>query len=236
MPRRELPATDVIAIAEEAVHLGFTSFGITGGEPFLLPGMPRTVARLAELRPVVVLSNGTLFTDRMVRRLTPLAKLPVAIQISLDSADEEVNDSLRAPRNHARVSEAVPRLVAAGLRVRIATTSEGLDEGSMARLCAFHRSLGVPDDDHVVRPVVHRGRAVTAGLGVEVAPSDLPAELTITADGAFWSPFGPTVRDRRLDTDLLITRTTRPLAIPAAAMLRLIRGRPPGADAGLNIR
>ena len=43
----------------------------------------------------------------------------------------------------------------------------------------------------------------------------------VTADGAFWSPFGPTVHGGRLDTDLLLTRTTRPLTIPAAAMLRV---------------
>jgi MoaA/NifB/PqqE/SkfB family radical SAM enzyme len=234
--RRVLAAADIIALATEAVDLGFTSFGITGGEPFLLPDMPRTVARLAGLRPVVVLSNGTLFTDRLLRRLAPLAGLPVAIQVSLDSADAEVNDELRAPQNHARVSEAIPRLVDAGVGVRIATTSEGLDAGAMERLCALHRSLGVPDDDHVVRPVVRRGRAATGGLGVDVNAADLPPELTITADGAFWSPFGPTVRGQRLDTDLLVTRTTRPLAIPAAAILRLVAGRPPGADAGLNIR
>lgn len=33
--------------------------------------------------------------------------------------------------------------------------------------------------------------------------TDLPAELTIAANGAFWSPFGPTVHGGRLDTDLL---------------------------------
>ena len=50
---------------------------------------------------------------------------------------------------------------------------------------------------------------------------DEDAELTVTADGAFWSPFGPTVHGGRLDTDLLLTRTTRPLTVPAAAMLRV---------------
>ncbi|MGI8699184.1 MAG: hypothetical protein ACR2J0_08605, partial [Mycobacteriales bacterium] len=65
---------------------------------------------------------------------------------------------------------------------------------------------------------------------------DLPAELTITADGAFWSPFGPTVHSGQLDTDLLITRTTSPLNTPADALLHLVNGRPPGDDARLNIR
>ncbi|MGH8999849.1 MAG: hypothetical protein ACRDY7_10730 [Acidimicrobiia bacterium] len=62
--------------------------------------------------------------------------------------------------------------------------------------------------------------------------SDHPAELTVTADGAFWSPFGPTVTNGDLDTDLLVTRTTTPLDVPAAAMVRLVEGGPPrGTDA-----
>jgi hypothetical protein len=73
-------------------------------------------------------------------------------------------------------------------------------------------------------------------MGVAVGAADLPPELTVTAEGAFWSPFGPTVTDGRLDTDLLVTRTTTPLSIPAAALLRLVEGRPPGADAATGIR
>ena len=65
--------------------------------------------------------------------------------------------------------------------------------------------------------------------------SDLPAELTFTADGAFWSPFGPTMHHGRPDTDLLITRTTRPLSIPARALLRLVHERPVGTDSALKI-
>jgi hypothetical protein len=94
----------------------------------------------------------------------------------------------------------------------------------------------VPDADHVIRPIVRRGRAVDHDLGVDARPTDLPAELTITTDGAFWSPFGPTVHGGQLDTDLLITRTTTPLRVPAAALLRLVQASPPGGDTQLNIR
>ena len=71
------------------------------------------------------------------------------------------------------------------------------------------------------RWVVSRGRALDTGLGMKAELSDLPPELTLTADGSFWSPFGPTVHGGRLDTDLLLTRTTRPLSIPAGAMLQV---------------
>ena len=230
--RRELPVERLPEIAAEARAEGFTALGVTGGEPFLVPGLPRALAAMAAELPTLVLSNGTLFTRRLLGELAPVAGPAFAVQISLDSADPRVNDEMRGPRNFAKVVDAVPRLRALGIRVRVATTTEGLDPDALARLCELHRSLGVPDEDHVVRPVVRRGRAVDHGLGVDAGLADLPAELTITADGAFWSPFGPTVHGGRLDTDLLITRTTRPLSIPARAMLRVAgaAGARPGTE------
>lgn len=234
--RRELPPERLPELAAEAKEAGFTALGVTGGEPFLVRGLPAALAGMAAELPTVVLSNATRFTSRLLRELEPLAGLDVAVQVSLDSAEPAANDELRGPRNFAKVVEAIPRLRERGLGVRVATTTAGLEADALARLCDLHRSLGVPDEDHVVRPIVRRGRARDHDLGVEAAVGDLPAELTITADGAFWSPFGPTVHGGRLDTDLLITRTTRPLTVPAEAMLRVAGAAGPRAGPdGLKI-
>jgi MoaA/NifB/PqqE/SkfB family radical SAM enzyme len=235
--RRQLPLGRLPQIASEARTVGFTSLGVTGGEPFLVKGLPEALGEMAALLPTLVLSNGTLFTDSLLSQLAPLAGFDFRIQISLDSAEPAQNDEMRGPHNFARVVEAIPRLRALGIPIRIATTGEDIQPEALARLCELHRSLGIPDADHVVRPVVRRGRAVASGLGVEAELADLPAELTITADGAFWSPFGPTVLEGRLDTDLLLTRTTTPLSIPAAAMLK-VAGRTESSPASneLNIR
>jgi hypothetical protein len=187
---------------------------------------------LAAILPLVCLSNGTVFTERRLERLRPLAELPAQIQVSLDRPEPDANDAMRGPENFRKVVDAIPRLVERGVRVRIATTVDVIDDQELQRLCRLHRRLGVPDIDHVIRPIVRRGRAVDHDLGVEAGP----AELTITTDGAFWSPFGPTVHGGRLDTDLLLTRTTMPLRVPAAALLRLVQARPPGTDAQLNIQ
>jgi MoaA/NifB/PqqE/SkfB family radical SAM enzyme len=234
--RRELGRERALALAEEATDLGFTALGLTGGEPFLLPYLPELLAELAGILPIVCLSNGTMFTRDRLDRLRPLAELPAAIQISLDRPEPNDNDVMRGPENFRKVVDVIPKLVELGVRVRIATTVASISDSERERLCDLHRRLGVPDADHIIRPIIHRGRAVDNRLGVAVTPADLPAELTITADGAFWSPFGPTVHGGQLDTDLLITRTTTPLRVPAAALLRLVRGRPPGADTQLNIR
>jgi MoaA/NifB/PqqE/SkfB family radical SAM enzyme len=225
--RRELGVERLAEIAADARRAGFTELGVTGGEPFLVDGLPAALAAMAEELPTLVLSNGTRFTGRVLDELAPLADVDFAVQISLDSADPSANDEMRGPRNFARVVRAIPRLRELGIRVRIATTTVGLERDELARLCELHRSLGVPDEDHVVRPIVRRGRAIDHGLGVDAGLAELPAELTITADGAFWSPFGPTVHGGRLDTDLLITRTIEPLSVPAEAMLRIARGAGP---------
>jgi MoaA/NifB/PqqE/SkfB family radical SAM enzyme len=228
-------------VVAEAVELGFTGVGITGGEPFLVPWLPELLAEAARSLPVLVLSNATLFTPRLVERLRPLAGLPLRVQISLDRPEPIPNDAMRGPGNFAKVVDAIPRLLDAGLRVRIASTLELAEIGErkseeQERLCALHRSLGVPDEDHVIRPIVRRGRAVSSGLGVPATRDDLEPELTITADGAFWSPFAPTVTGGRLDTDLLLSRSTVTLRGPLSTMLRLAQGRPPGGDSTLGIR
>jgi MoaA/NifB/PqqE/SkfB family radical SAM enzyme len=236
VPRRLLDARDMVESARQARALGFRALGVTGGEPFLLPDLPDVLADLARVLPVLVLTNATLFTERLLARMRPLADLPVTLQISLDSAEPELNDEFRAPHNFEKVVAAVPRLVELGIPVRIATTGDRNTPDQMARLCALHRSLGVSDEDHVVRPIVRRGRAIDGDMGVVAESKDLFPELTLTADGAFWSPFGPTVHAGRLDTDLLLTRQRLPLDAPARALLAAADANPEGHDATLNIR
>lgn len=225
-PRRELETATILESAEEAVALGFASFGVTGGEPFLRPEMPEVLTELGARLPTVVLTNASFVGPRLLDRLAPLAALPVALQVSLDSGCPETHDAQRGPGDHARVVAALAALRERGVAVRIGTTTDGTDPDDLERLCELHRRLGIGDEDHVVRPLLRRGRALAAHLGADVAFADLPPELTLTAEGAFWSPAAPTVRDERLDIDLLLTRATRPLAVPLAAMLRVAGAQP----------
>jgi len=236
--RRELGEERAMAAAREAPELGFDAIGVTGGEPFVLDYMPRLLAGLGRELPTVVLSNGTAFNERRLRAMEPLADLPVHVQVSLDHAEPRENDAMRGPGNFARVVDAIPRLRERGVGVRISTTLEDpdADPEGLERLCELHRSLGVPDEDHVVRPVVRRGRASTNGLGLRAGLEELDPELTVTADGAFYSPAGPTVTAGALDTDLLLTRVTSPLARPAEALARVVAGRPAGDDASIGVR
>jgi MoaA/NifB/PqqE/SkfB family radical SAM enzyme len=234
--RRTLDADAMVRATREAKQLGFTCVGITGGEVFMLPDFAETLRRVAETLPVVALTNGTLFTERLLARLEPLSDLDVALQLSLDSDEPARNDELRGPENFATVLDAIPRLLARGLRVRIATTVADQDAPELERVCALHRRLGIPDEEHVVRSVVRRGRAVTRGMGVELGPTDVLPELTLTADGAFLHPFAPTVLHGRTDLDLLVSRQIAPLETPARHFLSVVSDQPVGADVVRSIR
>ncbi len=234
--RRTLPSETMIRLAREARELGFEAIGVTGGELFMLPDAAETLAEIASLLPTVALTNATLFTDRVLERLTPLADLDIALQISLDSDLPERNDAFRGPENFAKVERAIPALLERGIRVRLATTVEDQTEEELARLCALHRSWGVSDDDHIVRGVVRRGRAELAGMGITPGPTDILPELTITADGAFLHPFGPTVRHGVTDLDLLVSRQVLPLERAAERFLRIVSDQPVGTDVARNIR
>ena len=109
--RRTLPDATMLRLAREARELGFEALGVTGGEIFMLKDAPETLAELAETLPTVVLTNATLFTDRLLDRLSPLAGLDIALQISLDSDQPDRNDAFRGPENFARVERAIPELL-----------------------------------------------------------------------------------------------------------------------------
>src|SRR3954468_22119183 len=234
--RRALDRQSMLDAVYRARDLGLTCVGITGGETFMLPWMPDALVEIGRIMPTIVLTNATLFTDRMLKRLEPLAGSDVALQISLDSDEPERNDEWRGPDNFTKVLDAIPKLVARGIRVRIATTVEHQTEEELARLCTLHRSLGISDDDHIVRSVVRRGRAALQGMGAELGPDDVLPELTVTAEGAFLHPFAPTVRNGRTDIDLLVSRQTRPLDRAMARFLQITAAMPIGADVVRNIR
>jgi MoaA/NifB/PqqE/SkfB family radical SAM enzyme len=238
VPKRALPPDQLIDIAQQTHRLGFNEFGLTGGEPFLLPYIVDVAKELGKLGPTILITNGTVFGPKRFARATELAGHDVALQISLDAPEPDLNDEMRGPENFAKVTDVIPRLVDEGVRVRIATTVEPdrLDEEQHHRLCELHRSWGIDDDDHIVRPVITRGRAADNNMGETLTYQQFPPELTITADGAFWGAFGPSMTNGIVDTDLLLTRTIDPVDRAANALHQIAAGRPAGADAAIGIR
>ena len=98
--------------------------------------------------------------------------------------------------------EGIKLLQERGFRVRLSTTETPANTPHLALVCEFHRSLGIPDDDHFVRPLAKRGYSKE---GLELGMANLVPELTVNLDGVFWHPLST-------DADMQVSKKIFPLA------------------------
>ena len=212
--RRGLSATQVYQILEEAAALGLNDLFLTGGEPFILHEIFSMIAYgLEHMNHVTVLSNGILLKGK---RLEQLVALPhrehLTIQISLDGSRPDIHDLYRGPGSWQKAIDAIVRLKQAGFHVRLGTTQTPENSHDLAATCELHRSLGISDEDHIIRPLVRRG------FSLKGMPLSLPAlepEVTVNRDGVYWHPVAT-------DADLMISPTLFPLA-ESVSQIRAIR-------------
>src|SRR5712691_6947359 len=66
--RRTLLPEAMVRAVHEAAELGLTCAGITVGETFMLSWLPDLLVEVASTLPTIVLTNATLFTERLLER------------------------------------------------------------------------------------------------------------------------------------------------------------------------
>ncbi len=88
----DMPADLFVKLVRGSASLGAQYVEITGGEPFVRDDLLSLLCSINGVLPAQILTNGTLITPAHAREL---AHLEVEIQVSLDGASKEVNDSLR---------------------------------------------------------------------------------------------------------------------------------------------
>lgn len=117
---------DVESFLQEAVALGASSFGFTGGEPFINPDVIQILEYALALRPCLVLSNGTHPLQRHLEELAILNRKntnTLTIRISLDYPDSSRHDAGRGKGAFALALENMRELVAKGIAVTVARRS-----------------------------------------------------------------------------------------------------------------
>src|SRR5574341_73602 len=107
------------------------------------------------------------------------------VQVSLDGGRPEDHDAYRGAGSWEKTVQGILLLQERGFRVRIGTTETPVNSSYLNMLCEFHRSLGIPDEDHFVRPLAKRGYSRE---GLELDMSSLVPEITVNVDGIFWHP------------------------------------------------
>jgi len=201
-PRRALGMENVKRLVDEAVELGFEHIFFTGGEPFLLNEIYEMLAYSSSRIKTTVLTNAMLLRGTRLEKLCAIANDNLIVQVSLDGGRPEDHDAYRGPGTWAKTVEGIKLLQAAGFRVRLGTTETLVNSAHLDKLCEFHRSIGIPDEDHFIRPLAKRGYSRE---GLELGMGNLVPEITVNLDGVFWHPLST-------DADMQVNKKIFPLA------------------------
>jgi MoaA/NifB/PqqE/SkfB family radical SAM enzyme len=207
--RRAIGLANLQRLVDEAVALCFDHVFFTGGEPFLLNDIYEMLAYSSARVKTTVLTNAMLLRQKLpggdqtrLECLSEIANENLIVQVSLDGGRPQDHDAYRGPGTWAKTVEGLQYLQAAGFRVRLGTTETPVNSAHLHELCEFHRSLGIPDEDHFVRPLARRGYSRE---GLELGMHNLVPELTVNLDGIFWHPLST-------DGDMQVSRQMFPLA------------------------
>lgn len=207
--RRAIGLANAQRLVDEAAALCFDHIFFTGGEPFLLNDIYDMLAYSSARVKTTVLTNAMLMRQKLpggnqtrLERLSEIANEDLIIQVSLDGGRPEDHDAYRGAGTWAKTVEGIQLLQAAGFRVRLGTTETPVNSAHLRELCEFHRSLGIPDEDHFVRPLAKRGYSRE---GLELGMHNLVPELTVNLDGIFWHPLST-------DADMQVSKQMFPLS------------------------
>lgn len=201
-PRRAIGLDNATRLVNEAVALGCGEVFFTGGEPLILDEIYAMLAYAAARVRTTLLTNAMLLRGPRLERLAAVACANLTVQVSLDGGEAAHHDAYRGAGTWARTVEGIRLLQARGLHVRLSTTETPANSAHLEALCAFHRGLGIPEEDHFIRPLARRGYAEE---GLEVSAANLAPELTVNRDGVFWHPLST-------DADMQVARQIFPLA------------------------
>jgi pyruvate-formate lyase-activating enzyme len=166
----------------EALPLGVKEVYFTGGEPFVHPQMLEILSDTLPHAPCTVLTNGTLFTERLVGSLRDLShhsRYSLEIRVSLDGFGPKEHDAFRGGGSFERALAGVLALARHGL-LPIVTVTQNTDEDPRRfreRHANMLREAGVSRPRLKVLPMFQLGREVARTRGYQATETlaDLPA-------------------------------------------------------------
>ncbi len=140
---------DARPLMDEAIELGVKKFSFTGGEPFVNPHFPEILASALELRPCLVLTNGTDPLGNRWDRILPLREKPnpLSFRVSLDHPDPEKHDASRGKGNFRKALETLGRLHQAGFGLSLARLASDVPDEAYR---PFLEKAGLPPDTRIV--------------------------------------------------------------------------------------
>ena len=201
-PRKALGMNNVCRLIDEALDLGFAEVFFTGGEPFILNEIYAMLAYSSARLKTTVLTNAMILRGPRLDKLTAINNDHLIVQVSLDGPTPAIHDYYRGAGAWVKTIEGIRLLQSRGFRVRLSTTETPINSPHLDAICEFHRAeLGIPDEDHFVRPLAKRGYSKE---GLELGMDNVAPEITVNVDGVFWHPLST-------DADMMVSKKLFPL-------------------------
>jgi len=199
--RRGMEIDTVRRLVDEAVEIGFDEIFFTGGEPFILPDIFEMLSYSADRVKTTVLTTGMLLKRKRMESLRQIKSENLTIQVSLDGGRAEAHDLYRGRGTWDATVEAIKRLTDHRFHVRLSTTETPANTDSLTEICEFHLTLGIPEEDHFIRPLAKRGFSQE---GIDVSTKSINPTITVNREGVFWHPLST-------DEDMQISKCIFPL-------------------------
>ena len=144
----ELTREEWIGVLTEFKECGGKAVTFTGGEPLLHPGFSAIVESAHQLGlQVTLLTNGILWTDELIDRLSPML---VEVQISIDGVDDASNAKVRKAGIFETLVQNVIRFSQNGVRVSVATTFTNDNIDSAPRYAELVNRINEETDKKVI--------------------------------------------------------------------------------------
>ena len=179
-----LPPAQLVALVDRAKSLGVERIFITGGEPFLRRDLFDLAHRItgAHGMELIILTNATVFADRVNRGLDSLDRDLVRFQVSIDGASPATNDPIRGAGTFEKALDGARLLADLGFAVSLTTvtTEENLDE--LVQIPAIVKRVGA-QSQHLMWSH-KRGRAAESDNGFFPDQAPLLAAVLKVIDAA----------------------------------------------------
>lgn len=211
-PRRAIGLANATRLVDEAVALGFAEVFFTGGEPFILPDIYDMLAYSSARIRTSVLTNAMILRGSRLERLCAINNDNLIAQVSLDGSTPEQHDAYRGRGSWEKAVEGINLLQERGICVWLSTTETPANSAHLDDICVLHRSMGIPDERHFVRPLARRGNSRE---GLELHRGNLAPELTANLDGVFWHPLST-------DADMQVSKKLFPLGDAMARIQEML--------------
>lgn len=166
---------------DEAVQLGVERFAFTGGEPLIVKDIVKILEYALNLKPCLVLSNGT---APLLKRLHQLQLLnqqpqPLSFRISIDYPDQQRHDTARGWGNFQRAIEGLQLLHKQGFGISIARQMD-VNEDSAVASEAYRqllRKARLPEDTRIVALPELGKLGTETQLNSLIEPPAMPSRL-----------------------------------------------------------